>query len=88
MKFDCNYPHASTVKQIDQWPAIPTLDIWQGFFPPLFAQTTIALHCIISSLRLGLVVRSSRDRVIPLVYLLYRGSMGIIAVELHLTPTR
>ena len=80
--FDYNYLHASMVKQIDQWLAIPPSNNQQGAIWPttLFVQTIISLHCLISSLRLGLIVHSFEDWVIPLVNLLYRGNMGIITV--------
>ena len=65
-------------------PTLGKLAEFLGRPPASFVQTIIALHCIISSLRLGLTVRSSKDRLIPLVYLLYHGSMETITVELHL----
>ena len=84
MKFDCNYPHASTVKRIDQLPNIPSSDNRQGFVPPLVVQTIIALHCIISSLRPGLLVRSSQDWVISLFHPLYhRDNYSLTSSHLH-----
>ena len=90
LKFDYNYPHASVVKQITKDPPSHPRTTGRVFVWPLpsFVQTIIAFHCLISSLRLGLIVRSIQDWVIPLVYFIYRRSIEIIIVELHLTSTR